>query len=272
MSYEFPESCFASDSRNRAVHPAFESDQKDKVFLQWIEMAFERRGLDFDRLNEEGYEYLKNELFSDTEKTYWNHYYKNDFENTLERKIKKNQYEYLDAMSYETYGDSWVNQEGREYDLELEDTELDHIWTQNQFLKECLKYSVDEWNNVGDFFANQENYDQCLKMAPDIIYFDDRLLIQEQQAFQENMRKYEAFHQHKANINRKDIDDIRPGRRDLRASSSRPNHVHEHATFRTTNTTKRDARQHSRNSRRNSRRNDQTMIQSIKSKLSNLFK
>jgi len=34
-------------------------------------------------------------------------------------------------MSYEHYGDSWVNQDGRDYDLELEDTELDHIWTQN---------------------------------------------------------------------------------------------------------------------------------------------
>ena len=147
------------------------------MFLEWVETAFERRHLDSDALNEEGYEYLKNELFSDTEKNYWINYFKNDFENTLERKIQKKEYKYLDAMSYETFGNSWVNQEGREYDLELENTELDHTWQQNQLLKDCLRYSIDEWKNVDDFFANQEHYDECLRMAPDIIYFDDRLLI-----------------------------------------------------------------------------------------------
>lgn len=101
------------------------------MFLQWIETAYDRRDLDHNQVNQEGFEYLKHELFSNTENSYWTNYYKNDFENTLERKIQRKEYEYLDAMSYETIGNSWVNQEGREYDLDLEDTELDHTWQQN---------------------------------------------------------------------------------------------------------------------------------------------
>jgi hypothetical protein len=41
-------------------------------------------------VNEEGFEYLKHQLFKDTENSYWLNYFKNDFENTLERKIERN--------------------------------------------------------------------------------------------------------------------------------------------------------------------------------------
>lgn len=82
-------------------------------------------------MNEEGYEYLKHELFENTDKSYFIHYLKTDFENTLKRKIQKNEFKYLDAMAYDTIGNSWVEEEGREFDLDLEDTELDHVWQQN---------------------------------------------------------------------------------------------------------------------------------------------
>lgn len=44
-------------------------------------------------------------------------------------------------------------------------------------------------------------------MAPDVIHFDDRMIILEQKAFEENWKKYEAYHDHIANKNRKDKDE-----------------------------------------------------------------
>jgi hypothetical protein len=58
ISYEFPKSCFAANSRNRAVHPDFDNDPKDQIFLQWIETAYSRRELDHHEINEEAFEYL----------------------------------------------------------------------------------------------------------------------------------------------------------------------------------------------------------------------
>lgn len=186
-------------SRNRAVHPDFNNDLKDHLFLDWIVDAFDRRHVDIDKVSQEGYEYLKHELFKDTETSYWIHYFKVDFDNTLERKIQKSQYNYLDSMAYDTTGNSWVDKEGREHDLDLEDTELDHVWQQNQLLKECLNWAIMDWDDTETFFENQENYQDCLRQAPDVVYFDDEMLKQESMAFAENMRKYKVFHENMIN-------------------------------------------------------------------------
>ena len=51
-------------------------------------------------IDKEGYEYLRHTLFKDTENSYWMHYFKVDFENTVQRKIQKNEYKYLEENAY----------------------------------------------------------------------------------------------------------------------------------------------------------------------------
>ena len=77
--------------------------------------------------------------------------------------------------------------EGREYDLDIDDSELDHIWQQNQMLKDCLRFATQEDNQVSikEFFEDEINYKACLEAAPDIVYADDYLLMQEQEAFRQ---------------------------------------------------------------------------------------
>ena len=91
-------------------------------------------------------------------------------------------------MSYDSDGDSWVDKEGREYDLNIEDEDLDHMYEQNKLLKDCFDYarqdSQEPKNNIDtiEFFLNQELYDYCLKPVLDIITLDENMLNKEKQA------------------------------------------------------------------------------------------
>ena len=63
-------------------------------------------------------------------------------------------------------------------------------------LKDCLRFATQEDNQVSikEFFEDEINYKACLEAAPDIVYADDYLLMQEQEAFRQNREKYEIFH------------------------------------------------------------------------------
>lgn len=123
-------------------------------------------------------------------------YYKTDYENTVKRKIERNEFSYMDAMSYETIGNSWVESEDREHDLDLDDAELDHAQQQNKMLQFCLKFIAGELDEdyIEEFLKHPKNYADCLDLAPDIIHHDDFLLFEEKVAMDENKKKYEAYH------------------------------------------------------------------------------
>ena len=75
------------------------------------------------------YEFMLHHVSADTKKHYFEDYYRANFEDTLRRQINKNQYKYSELMADEmrTLGSTWVEKEGREYDLDIDDAQMDHI-------------------------------------------------------------------------------------------------------------------------------------------------
>jgi hypothetical protein len=92
------------------VHPQFESDEKDGTFLQWIMEAFDRKDYDYESHKTEGYEYIKFKIAMDSSQKFFDNYYIQDFEQTMKRKVERNDFKYAQLNSDEySYDKSWIH-------------------------------------------------------------------------------------------------------------------------------------------------------------------
>lgn len=71
---------------------------------------------------------------ADSKKHYFEDYYRGNFKDTLRRKIQRNEYKYSELMAEEmrTHTSTWVEKEHPEYDLDIEDNQMNHLSMQNQ--------------------------------------------------------------------------------------------------------------------------------------------
>lgn len=100
------------------------------------------------------------------------------------------------ADEMRTQGSTWVEKQGRQYDLDIEDAQMGHLAQQNQMLQDCLIFAhdVDGYGmTVEKFFENEENYRYCLRQATDILDLDDYLVKKEHDDYKELQKKFEAY-------------------------------------------------------------------------------
>lgn len=182
------------------MHPLFDTDPNDLVFQQWIEEAFDRKDLDLHDHQESGYDYIKFQVPFDSTTKFFDHYFANDFEETVKRKVERNEFKYelLNSDMY-SYDKSWVDSELRSHDLDVDDADIDHLGHQQAMIKNCLD-SIDEQQL--QLLEAQILYAKCMEKSPDILALDDELIEQEKVAQREFTQRFNDFKQQNAKYQR----------------------------------------------------------------------
>jgi hypothetical protein len=90
--------------------------------------AFDRKDYDHESHKTEGYEYIKFTIAMDSSQKFFDNYYIQDFEQTMKRKVERNDFKYalLNSDEY-SYDKSWIHSENRMFDLDVDDSDIDHL-------------------------------------------------------------------------------------------------------------------------------------------------